>query len=188
MPTAMTITGRTSSITNAFVNAIVPAVPPTEGEVMEALKLLGLDPVDLRCAYCGDRASEWDHLMPLVRDKKPTGYITEIANLVPSCGKCNQSKGAAPWREWITGPAALSPATRKDPGLEARIAKLEEFERWRAKTRIDFSTAVPPELWNAHWANHDRLLAAMKEYQIHAIKVRQSVSVPGSAETAIRLP
>ena len=52
-----------------------------------------------RCAYCGDKASDWDHLRPLVVKRRPTGFISEIANLVPACGKCNQSKGNSPWRE-----------------------------------------------------------------------------------------
>lgn len=94
MPTMMKITGRTSTITNAFVSTIISAIQPTEAEVSEALEILGLNPNDLQCAYCGDRSTEWDHLRPLVRAKKPTGYISEIANLVPSCGKCKQSKGA----------------------------------------------------------------------------------------------
>src|ERR1700761_377168 len=102
MPTPVKITGRTSTITNSFVNGIVPYVYPTEEEVAEALDILGLDADDLRCAYCGDRSTEWDHLRPLVTGKRPTGYIGEIANLVPSCSKCNQSKGARNWREWMT--------------------------------------------------------------------------------------
>src|SRR5687768_4986894 len=105
MPTSMTITGRSSSITNAFVSAIIPVVFPTEAEVIEALAVLGMLPTDVRCAYCGDASSEWDHLRPLVVNQKPTGFISEIANLVPSCGKCNQSKGKKPWREWMCSSA-----------------------------------------------------------------------------------
>lgn len=43
MPTPMKITGRSSSITNAFVNSIIPVIPPTEGQVKEALFILGMD-------------------------------------------------------------------------------------------------------------------------------------------------
>src|SRR6266852_4036221 len=103
LPTAMTVTGRSSSITNAFVSAVIPTVEPTEAEELEALRILRMDPVDIRCAYCGDKASEWDHLRPIISGQEPTGYITEIANLVPSCGKCNQSKGKSYWRSWMKG-------------------------------------------------------------------------------------
>ncbi|TET40105.1 MAG: HNH endonuclease, partial [Dehalococcoidia bacterium] len=82
-PKPMKITGRTSTITNSFVTSIIPSIEPTEEEIKECLEILGLDPNDLCCAYCGDKATEWDHLRPLVKDKKPTGYISEIRNLVP---------------------------------------------------------------------------------------------------------
>jgi hypothetical protein len=58
MPSVQTMMSRKSSITNAFVNSIVPVIPPTYSEISEALAILGLDPSDLRCAYCGDKASE----------------------------------------------------------------------------------------------------------------------------------
>jgi len=92
MPTPMKITGRSSSITNAFINSIIPVVLPSAEEVKQALEILGMTAETFQCAYCGSIASEWDHLRPLVKGKKPTGYISEIHNLVPSCGKCNQSK------------------------------------------------------------------------------------------------
>lgn len=131
LPAAMTVTGRSSSLTNAFITAIIPVIEPTEAEELEALRILGMDPSDIRCAYCGDRSTEWDHLRPIITNQEPTGYITEIANLVPSCGKCNQSKGKSNWRAWITSGARLSPQTRAVPNLDARIARLDEYERWR---------------------------------------------------------
>src|SRR5262245_24638640 len=98
LPTPMNITGRSSSITNAFISAIIPVVEPTQAEEIEALRLLGMSLDDIRCAFCGDKSTEWDHLRAIICDQKPTGYITEIANLVPACGKCNQSKGKTQWR------------------------------------------------------------------------------------------
>lgn len=50
MPTAMKITGRTSSITNAFVNGIIPVVRPTDDEVKEALETLGMSEDTVCCA------------------------------------------------------------------------------------------------------------------------------------------
>jgi len=176
MPTPMKITGRTSSITNAFVNAVIPSLYPSEADVSEALRILALDAGDLRCAYCADRSTEWDHLRPLVQGKRPTGYISEIANLVPSCGKCNQSKGAQHWRAWITGSARLSPASRRVPNLDARITRLEEFERWRRPIQVNFQTAVPPDLWARHWANHEQLLSLMKDCQGVADEVRSAIA------------
>jgi 5-methylcytosine-specific restriction endonuclease McrA len=73
------------------MNSIIPIIVPTNEQVKEALDILGMDHDSFHCAYCGATASEWDHLRPLVLNKKPTGYISEIHNLVPACGKCNQS-------------------------------------------------------------------------------------------------
>lgn len=95
MPTPMKILGRSSSITNAFINSIIPVIYPTEDNVREALKILEMDVDGVSCAYCGDKPTEWDHLRPLVLKQRPTGYISEIHNLVPACGKCNQSKQTA---------------------------------------------------------------------------------------------
>lgn len=107
MPAVQTTMSRKSNITNAFVNAVVPVHVPTHEEIDEALRILEQDVDDVRCVYCGDRSSEWDHLRPLVMGRRPTGYVSEIGNLVPACGKCNQSKGNKHWREWMLSNAKL---------------------------------------------------------------------------------
>lgn len=129
MPTPVKITGRTSSITNSFVNGIIPTVMPSDEEIALALEALGMDALDVRCAYCGDPATEWDHLNAIVLGKRPTGYISEIHNLVPACGKCNQSKGNKPWRSWMFGPSPLSPASRGVGDIEERAEKIADYER-----------------------------------------------------------
>jgi hypothetical protein len=93
LPKPMSVTGRSSSITNAFISAIVPVIEPSEEEELEALRILRIDPEDIRCAYWGDKATEWDHLRPIISDQQPTGYITEIANPVPSCGSSQEKSG-----------------------------------------------------------------------------------------------
>ena len=71
MPSPMKITGRSSSITNAFINSIVPSIEPTKEQIAESLSILRMDQSSFSCSYCGDPASEWDHFRPLVKDKKP---------------------------------------------------------------------------------------------------------------------
>lgn len=137
MPTPMKITGRSSSITNAFINSIIPIVPPTDEDVRNAFALLFMTPQSFQCAYCGGFASEWDHLRPLVKNKKPTGFISEIHNLVPSCGKCNQSKGNKEWSVWMLSNAKLSPTTRGIKDIPERIKRLEAYECSKAPTQID---------------------------------------------------
>src|SRR5262245_29718557 len=151
MPSVQTMVSRKSSITNAFVNAVIPTVTPSAEEIEQALTILGLDPVDLRCAYCGDTATEWDHLRPLVDKHRPTGYISEIANLVPSCGKCNQSKGNKDWRTWMLGKAPRSPNGRGVADVEARADRLERYQRWRTPTKVNFEAIIGQADWANYW-------------------------------------
>jgi hypothetical protein len=176
MPSVQTMMSRKSSITNAFVNAVIPVIPPTLDEVEEALGILGMQANEVRCAYCGDRATEWDHLRPLVLRRRPTGYVSEIANLVPACGKCNQSKGNKPWREWMVSKAKLSPTGRGLGGLEARVARLEAYERWRTPTRVDFEAILGREHWEEYWSLCEGVIGKMRECQAVADGLRERIS------------
>jgi 5-methylcytosine-specific restriction endonuclease McrA len=175
LPSAMSVTGRSSSITNAFITAIIPVIEPTEKEELEALRILEIDPQDIRCAYCGDKYTEWDHLRPIISNQEPTGYITEIANLVPSCGKCNQSKGKSYWRTWMEGNARLSPRTRGVTDLAGRVARLQSYESWRQPRKIDFAAVVGPELWQRHRQNWRSVLELLKKSQELAAEIRDIV-------------
>lgn len=175
MPSSVSITGRSSSITNAFIAAIIPVVYPTNGEILEALEILQIDPQYPVCAYCSDPYTEWDHLRPLVVQQRPTGYISEIANLVPACGKCNQSKGNKPWRSWILSDAPRSPKSRQVTGIEGKIARLEAYEEWRDVTPLDFEQIIRRDLWERHWRNWQRVLQEMRESQDLAIEIKAAV-------------
>ncbi|WP_415911927.1 HNH endonuclease [Neptuniibacter sp. QD37_11] len=175
MPTVSKISSRTSSITNAFINAVVPVIYPDEGEIRQALNILEIKPENVTCSYCGDKATEWDHLRALVKDQRPTGYISEIRNLVPACGKCNQSKGNKPWKEWMTGEAKLSPASRRIPRLQERIIKLEKYEQWGNVKRIDIGALAGNDLWEKHWENWALILDYMKDAQHLAEIIRHKI-------------
>ncbi len=157
MPTPMKITGRSSSITNAFINSVIPVVPPTSQQIQEALSLLEMTPSSFQCVYCGDKASEWDHLRPLVIGKKPTGYISEIHNLVPSCGKCNQSKGNKHWKAWMLSNAPLSPTAQNVENISERIKRLERYEQSREPTKMNFAEIVGSDVWAEHENNLEHL-------------------------------
>ena len=176
MPTPMKITGRSSSITNAFINSIIPVVLPSAEEVKQALEILGMTPETFQCAYCGSIASEWDHLRPLVKGKKPTGYISEIHNLVPSCGKCNQSKGNKEWKTWMLSTAALSPATRGIPDIDERVKRLDAYENWHVPTKMDFEAIVGKNTWLQHLQNLEKIQSLMRESQELATKINLRVA------------
>lgn len=175
MPLVQTMVQRKSSITNAFVNSIIPVVVPTAEEILDALTILKMVPEDVRCAYCGDAWTEWDHLRPLVVDRRPTGFISEIANLVPSCGKCNQSKGNKPWRPWMLSSAPRSPTGRKVENIAARMTCLDVYETWRVPTRVDFSAILGHGSWEHYWSLCDALNVGMREAQAVADNIRTTV-------------
>ena len=174
LPTPGNIAGRSSSITNAFFISIIPIHRPTAEEENEALEILGMKGDDIRCVYCGDKSTEWDHLRPLIKHKEPTGFITEIANLVPACGKCNQSKGNKDWDKWIMSDALLSPKTRGKDGGE-RISRLRKYELWKTPIKFDFAAIVEPELWAKHKANWQRVLDLLTESQVIAKEIHVAI-------------
>ena len=172
----MKITGRSSSITNSFINSIIPVIAPSEEQVKMALSILGMKKEEFQCAYCGAPASEWDHLRPLVVDKKPTGYISEIHNLVPACGKCNQSKGNKPWRIWMFSEARLSPKSRGIQNLEERTERLLAYENWEKPTKVDFEKIVGKKKWEQHWSNWEKIQESMRDAQLLANEINQEVA------------
>ena len=123
------ITSRTSSITNSFVQAIIPNVKPTETELEEALAVLGMSLKNRSCVYCGVSATDWDHLRPLVKYKRPTGFLNEARNLVPSCAPATEyvampdgSSSAAP--VMIPGPSDFSSGRIQRDGRDAATRTL----------------------------------------------------------------
>lgn len=171
----LTIMSRTSSITNSFVQAIVPDVKPDDEEIDEALSILGMTRSTIECIYCGSNATDWDHLRPFVAGKKPTGYVNEIRNMVPSCGPCNQSKSGKAWRIWMEGTARGAPATKGVTGLSDRIARLERFVQWGGVKPLDLRKLAGESLWDEYWARRDAIEQAMKDAQAQAIAVREAI-------------
>lgn len=186
MPSVQTMVSRKSSITNAFVNAIIPVVPPGVEEIQQSLRILEIDPADLRCVYCGDRASEWDHLRPLVKARRPTGYISEIGNLVPSCGKCNQSKRNEGWETWMRSETAgLSPRRRGVKDLERRIERLRAYEHWRPVEPLDFASFVGREAWEAYWRRLEVMDRVLLECQEAAALLAKKIAAARHAMTRV---
>lgn len=174
MPKLATMVSRKSSITNAFVGAVIPVVFPTVEEIAEALEIFELEPQDVRCVYCGNQSTEWDHLRPLVLNRRPTGYISEIANLVPACGKCNQSKGNKDWKKWMLSDAKHSPTGRGLADVAERIARIVKYEQWRKPVRINFEEVIGSEKWEEYWAKCDAVNDELRSAQDFAAGIRDA--------------
>lgn len=183
MPKPVKIIGRTSSITNSFINGIIPCIMPSEEDIIKVLAILDMDISNICCAYCGDNNTEWDHFRPLIQNKRATGYISEIHNLVPSCGKCNQSKGNSHWKTWITGTAQLSPASRNIKDLGVKIQHLDEYEMWSKPLKLDFEKIVGKKNWEQHWVNCELLHQQMKESQQLSNEIKKMIQISLTKET-----
>ncbi len=157
---------------------------PSPQEVIEALSLLGMTPDEISCAYCGARTTDWDHLRPLVKSKRPTGFITEIRNLVPACGPCNQSKGGNHWETWMGGEATGSPRTKRVPDLEKRMERLRRFEAWGNVKPLPLDDLADEVLWSKHWDNLETVITAMKSAQDHAEQLRSAIHMALAARTS----
>ena len=166
------LTARNSTMTGLFFSTLTPFVEPTEAEIDRALSILGMSRGQCVCAYCGDKKSEWDHFRPIISGRAPTGYITEIANLVPSCGKCNQSKSGSYWKDWILGNAPNSPKSRGIRDLKKRIARLETFESWKIPRRIAYEKVASRKQWAKHRDFLERVLRLLADAEKHARELR----------------
>lgn len=169
------LNARNSTLRGLFVASLTPYIEPTDDEVDEALKILGMRRGHVRCAYCGKEKSEWDHFRPIVKNLEPTGYITEIANLVPSCGKCNQSKRGEHWRDWLFGPANLSPKTLGVRNLGEKARRLGAYERWRKPTQIQYDKVVGPALWRRYSEHLAGVVRSLSAAERDAAVLRQRV-------------
>jgi len=179
MPAVQSMTSRKTSITNAFVSSIIPVIRPTAEEIAEALAVLGMTSETVSCVYCGDKCNAWDHLQPLVSNRRPTGYISEIANLVPACQPRNSSKGNSRWRDWMAGKASQSPSTRGVKDVQARITLLEAYEHWRRPSLIDFRAIVGDGAYEAYWNELDRIIKEMERSQAMANELRSKIANVG---------
>ena len=167
-PTSNGIIGRKSTITSEFVRSLIPTLEPSRAEYEKALSILGQKEGQLECSYCGGGFTEWDHFQPVVQNRKPTGYISNIQNLGPSCGKCNQSKGNKHWKVWMFGSAKLSPKTRGIKDLNLRSEKLEVYEEWGKSNKIKFEDILTDQELKTHWSNLESIVVLMQEADAHA--------------------
>ena len=179
VPNMVKITGRITSIRGAFIKAIIPEVPFTNEEVKEWSERLKIDATQPKCSYCGSKASELDHFFAAVKDKQPTGYVTDLYNLVPSCGKCNQSKGGQFWKTWITGNAKNSPTILCVKDLKQRISTLAEYEEWIKDkvTIITVSDFKENKFFIRYFEECEELLTTFAIYQNKAEQLKKQMEL-----------
>ena len=111
-------------------------------------------------------------------------FPSSIRNLVPACGKCNQSKGNKDWRSWIRSGAKWSPVTRGKQGLDERVRRLGAFEAWAQCEPVDIASLVPPTAWEGYWRLLDDLLERMEEADATAAEIARATRAQRAAAKA----
>lgn len=109
IPAKASISSRSSTITSQFARAKAPYLRPSAEDLSRRYEHFGMTAAKTSCYYCDGDQSEWDHLEAVIKNGEWTGYFTEINNLIPACGKCNQSRGNKPYDEWMMSNAPASP-------------------------------------------------------------------------------
>jgi 5-methylcytosine-specific restriction endonuclease McrA len=123
------ISNRTSTLRNAFAQAIAPSDIYDRNRIRNAIRDLKQDPdKELRCVFCGRSASSWDHLYPVVKDGEFYGYGNWLGNLVPCCTNCNSRKSGHTWSEFLKS---------SDPNnFQAKERILKKYYRKYGRPRI----------------------------------------------------
>lgn len=175
LPTKSDLKSRSSTISNAFAISITPYIVPGESDTEGYYDSLGIK--EGQCAYCLGDGNGRDHLKPLVKNGMPTGYITDIHNIVPCCQRCNSAKGAKSFREWYLSPENVSRLKRfglDDATIENRYSIICKFEE-SIPAPIDYKAIVGEEMWNEYQDRRMALLKSLADNQAFCDLIRKKV-------------
>lgn len=165
MPTKSDLKARSSTISNAFAVSIAPYIHPSEMEVNQSYKELEIE--NGQCAYCLQTGAGKDHLRPLVTNGMPTGYITNINNLVPCCNSCNSSKGAKNFTEWYLSKdnlQRLHTIGLTDELIKKRFEIILRYEQ-KIGEPINYKAIVGDDLWEEFNSRRKELIRILNENQ-----------------------
>jgi hypothetical protein len=83
----------------------------------------------VHCIYCGDSlASRWDHLHPVSK-----GGDSSPGNLVPACGRCDDSKQDRTIAEWAASRSKHRPSAERVKAIESRLAEYRQAFTYSAR-------------------------------------------------------
>ena len=165
MPTKSDLKGRSSTISNAFAISITPYILPDDEEIPALYRSLEIE--EGQCAYCLGNGNGRDHLKPLVRNGLPTGYITDINNLVPCCQACNSSKGSKDFKNWYMNEKnmqRLHSYGLTDEQISHRFKVICEYES-RIEKPLDYESIVGHEKWAEYKARKKELIDQLNDNQ-----------------------
>jgi len=170
------LANRNTTVTGAFVAALLPHDEYHEKTVKQAMLDLGQKGDVLTCVYCEGIPTTWDHLTNSVQSHKANGPGHRVYNLVPCCTTCNSSKGGKNFQDWILG--YTNTAGKKiPPTIRVQAARREHV----VQSLIAYQKKCPPrsdadlELEEKLMAMRDRVWAIFKEADDLVAKVRPRI-------------
>lgn len=165
LPTKSDLKSRTSTINNAFAISITPYMYPSQIEVVHFLEELNIK--EGQCAYCLGESNAMDHVKPLVTNGLPTGYITEIRNLVPCCSACNSAKGAKDFLVWYKSQKNVERLYKKGLTNEQLDNRYNIVSAYIDKIPqpINYKEILGDEVWAEYIARKAKMLELLKEDQ-----------------------
>ena len=177
LPNAPNFNGRKSTFAKALSDGIAPRIRPTREEFCNYKTYFkqGISK-QFSCAYCGSDYDYLEHFRPLVVKSRPTGYGSDVYNLVPSCGNCNHKKKNDSWKKWMKD--------KNNPGIlnskehSIRYKRLEEFENWGDQNnvaKIDFEKLVGKEKWQQYLTEFEKLISAVEDLNKIQSEIRLKV-------------
>lgn len=90
------------------------------------------------CIYCGSApATRWDHLHPVSK-----GGDSSAGNLVPACGRCDDSKQDSTIDEWAHSKGKYRPSATRVSAIRARIKEYQDAYAYEVK---DFEKKLSAE-------------------------------------------
>lgn len=96
---------------------------------------------DPECVYCGaPEVTRWDHAIPVNR-----GGETMLGNMVPACGRCDDSKRGQPFEEWMESSAKHSPKSRGVMDIAARKERIRRYMEHFGYTSRSLQDHLTPE-------------------------------------------
>lgn len=166
MPACQNLKDRISTINNAYATGITPYIrPDNENEIDQYYKELGVK--KNQCAYCLGEGNGMDHLKPLVKNGMPSGYITDIHNLVPCCSRCNSSKGSKSFEDWYLSDKNIKRLKKlglDDNKINERYKKICDFED-KIPGPIDYEKIVGKDKWEEYKSRKKKLVKQLEEEQ-----------------------
>ena len=182
LPAKANLKSRTSTINNAFAIAITPYIYPTSDEIESFLKELHLEYG--QCAYCLGKANAMDHVKPLVTGGLPTGYITEIRNLVPCCTACNSAKGGQDFKSWYKSEKNVKRLLSEgltDDQINDRFTIVSNYVDKIPKP-IDYKEILGDKLWNEYLNRKEEMTNLLKENQMFCDKLNAIIKAKINSE------